>query len=75
MSVSGNSPNIIKAVEWAKQHGIETVGIAGCDGGKLVSASDYGLLVESTKDEYGPVEDAFSILTHIISTYLSQKTR
>jgi len=73
MSVSGNSPNIIKAMEWAKEHGIETVGIAGCDGGKLVSTSHYGLLVESTKDEYGPVEDAFSILTHVISTYLAQK--
>jgi len=73
MSVSGNSPNIIKALEWAKKHGIETVGIAGCDGGRLISISDCGLLIESTKDEYGPVEDAFSILTHVISTYLAQK--
>ncbi len=73
MSVSGNSPNIIKAVEWSKEHGIVTVGIAGCNGGKLLSMCDYGLLVESTKDEYGPVEDVFCIITHIISTYLAQK--
>lgn len=73
MSVSGNSPNIIKAVGWAKEHGLKTIGIAGCDGGKLVSMCDYGLLAESTKDEYGPVEDVFCIVTHIISTYIAQK--
>ncbi len=73
MSVSGNSPNIIKAVEWAKGNKLATIGIAGCDGGKMVSMCDIGVLVESTKDEYGPVEDVFSILTHIISTYIAQK--
>lgn len=73
MSVSGNSPNIIKVVEWAKEHGIRTIGIAGCDGGRLISLCDCGLLAESTKDEYGPVEDVFCIITHIISTYIAQK--
>lgn len=73
LSVSGNSPNVISAVKWAKEHGIKTIGIAGCDGGKLISECDYGLLVESTKDEYGPVEDVFCIITHIISTFLAQK--
>ncbi len=73
MSVSGNSPNIIKSIEWAKEHYIKTIGIAGCDGGKLISACDIGVFVESTKDEYGPVEDVFCILTHVISTYLAQK--
>ncbi|MGC8737041.1 MAG: SIS domain-containing protein [Candidatus Hydrogenedens sp.] len=73
MSVSGNSPNVIKVVEWAKEHEIKTIGIAGCDGGRMISLCDYGLLVASTKDEYGPVEDVFCIITHIISTFIAQK--
>lgn len=72
MSVSGNSPNLVRAVEWAKSNGLNTIGIVGCDGGKLKSLCDIVLHIESTKDEYGPVEDIFSLLTHLISTYLAQ---
>lgn len=72
MSVSGNSSNLVRAVEWAKSNGLNTIGIVGCDGGKLKSLCDIVLHIESTKDEYGPVEDIFSLLTHLISTYLAQ---
>jgi D-sedoheptulose 7-phosphate isomerase len=73
MSVSGNSPNLVKAVEWSRAHGLDTIGMVGCDGGKLKSLCDIVLHIESTKDEYGPVEDAFNIIAHMISTYLAQE--
>ncbi len=73
MSVSGNSPNLVKAVEWGKSNGLDTIGVVGCDGGRLKSLCDVVVHVQSTKDEYGPVEDAFGIITHMISTYLAQE--
>ena len=35
ISGSGNSPNVLRAVEWANEHGLETFGITGYSGGKL----------------------------------------
>src|SRR3984885_8336477 len=35
MSVSGNSPNVVKAVEWANLHGLETIGLCGAKRGGL----------------------------------------
>lgn len=72
MSVSGNSPNIIKAVEYANSHGGETIGWTGFDGGRLREIC-FCIHTPSTKDEYGPVEDMFSILVHLISNYLHLK--
>jgi hypothetical protein len=41
ISGSGNSPNILKAVEWSNAHGIETFGITGFNGGKLKGLAAY----------------------------------
>jgi D-sedoheptulose 7-phosphate isomerase len=71
MSVSGNSPNILKAVEYAKANGSKTVGLCGFDGGALSKSADVVVHIPSTKDEYGPVEDAFSVICHIVSGYLA----
>jgi D-sedoheptulose 7-phosphate isomerase len=54
ISGSGNSPNIIKAVEWAKRHGLTTFGLTGFRGGRLKSLQDDGLHVEL--DDMGMVE-------------------
>lgn len=73
MSVSGNSPNVVKTVQWAKENGATTIGISGFNGGKLKSACDISLHIESDVDEYGPVEDIFGILDHIVMTYLAMR--
>ena len=73
MSVSGNSPNILRAVEYARAGGARTIGFSGFDGGALRSSVDVSVHVPSSTDEYGPVEDAFSILCHIISGYITMK--
>ena len=71
ISASGNSPNILAAVEAAKQLGVKTIALTGCGGGKLSKLADISFIVPST--EYGPIEDVHMILDHIISSYLYQK--
>lgn len=73
MSVSGNSENIVRAVEYARAHGGTTIGISGFDGGKLAKAVDIPVVIPSTKDEYGPVEDVFNILDHITIGYIAMR--
>lgn len=70
ISASGNSPNIIDAIDFAKKNGNKTVGISGFDGGKLAEMSDLSLHVPAQKGEYGPVEDLHMIFDHIIGNYL-----
>jgi D-sedoheptulose 7-phosphate isomerase len=69
MSVSGNSPNIIKAVEFARNLGVVTIGWSGFDGGQLKGLCDISFHIENEKGYYGPPEDAFMILDHLIYTY------
>jgi D-sedoheptulose 7-phosphate isomerase len=73
ISVSGNSPNIIAAVDAAKQLGMQIVGLAGFGGGKLAKMADVSFAVPS--DGYGPVEDVHMILDHIITGYLYEKLK
>ena len=72
ISCSGNSPNIIKAVEYSKKIGSTVVGFTGFDGGKLYNMSDINLHIKTQKDEYGLVEDIHLILNHIIFTYMQR---
>lgn len=69
LSVSGNSPNIVRAVEFAKEMNVVVIGCTGFDGGKLKKLCDISFHIECEKGYYGPVEDAFMILDHLIYTY------
>ena len=73
ISASGNSPNIIAAVEAAKEIGMHVIGLAGFGGGKLAKMADVSFVVPS--DGYGPVEDVHMILDHIITGYLYEKLK
>jgi len=46
ISGSGNSPNILTAVDWANRHGLVTFGLTGYGGGKLKAMQQHGLHVE-----------------------------
>ena len=70
ISASGNSPNVIKGIEFAHQKKCKTIGITGFDGGKLKQMAQSVLHVPSLKGEYGPVEDVHMIFDHIIGNYL-----
>ncbi|MBU1216500.1 SIS domain-containing protein [bacterium] len=69
ISCSGNSQNIIKAVEYAKKMGTTIVGMTGFDGGKLKELADIKFHVATAKGEYGMVEDIHMILDHMIYSY------
>lgn len=70
ISASGNSPNIINAVEYAKSRSAIVVGLTGFDGGKLRELSDISLHVPTAIGEYGPVEDLHMIFDHLIGSFL-----
>ena len=69
ISCSGNSNNIIKAVEYAKKHKATILGLTGFDGGKLKQLSDINFHIATQKDDYGLVEDLHLIFNHIIYSY------
>lgn len=47
ISTSGNSPNVIKAIDVARKMGIITIALTGRSGGKMVSLADHSLIVPS----------------------------
>jgi D-sedoheptulose 7-phosphate isomerase len=62
ISGSGNSPNVLSAVDWANRHGLTTFGLTGYNGGKLKSMQQDGLHVEL--DDMGMVESIHLCLFH-----------
>ena len=71
ISSSGNSPNIIKAVEYANKNGGTTIGLCGFKGGKLKETAQKYVYVPY--EHYGMVEDGHSIITHIIAYYFMEQ--
>lgn len=69
-SASGNSPNILKAVEAAKENGGFVIGFTGFSGGKLREKADLSIHIPC--DNYGIVEDIHLSLEHMISQSLKK---
>ncbi len=68
ISCSGNSPNCVKAFEYAKENGAITMGWLGFSGGKMKELSDVAIHLPS--NEYGPVEDGHLIINHILTVVI-----
>ena len=64
ISGSGNSANVLRAVEYANDTGCETIGLTSGQGGALKDMVTLPLLVPSS--HMGRLEDCFFIMTHII---------
>jgi D-sedoheptulose 7-phosphate isomerase len=64
MSVSGNSPNVVKAVEWAKRSGVYTVALVGGKRGRLAEVADLPVAIDS--HHYGRVEDGHMAICHMV---------
>jgi D-sedoheptulose 7-phosphate isomerase len=62
ISGSGNSPNVLAAVDWANRHGLKTFGLTGYNGGKLRTMAQAGLHVPL--DDMGMVESIHLCLFH-----------
>lgn len=70
LSASGNSQNLIEAVELAKERGVVTVGLLGFDGGALKAMLDEYLWLATEHGEYGVVESGHAVLCDIVTTCL-----
>jgi D-sedoheptulose 7-phosphate isomerase len=65
MSVSGNSPNLVKAFEWANEHQLKTIALVGGKRGKLAEIASHAILIDS--EHYGRVEDAHMTICHLLA--------
>jgi D-sedoheptulose 7-phosphate isomerase len=72
ISASGNSKNLLNAIEYANNNGATTVGITSFDGGQLREVAKLGIHVPANKGEYGPAEDAHMVLNHLIGAFLTR---
>ncbi|MDO8469643.1 MAG: SIS domain-containing protein [bacterium] len=72
ISSSGNSPNIIKAVEVAKRHKVPVIGLSGFDGGKLNELADVKILVPTPKGDYEIVESTHDTIMHLMTRYFKE---
>lgn len=73
ISGSGNSPNIIKAIEWANNNDLTTVGITGFDGGKLRAMNHLSLHVPL--NDMCTSESVHSVVLHYIVLVLMEKLK
>src|SRR5213080_3955630 len=64
MSVSGNSPNCVKALEWARKNGLRTVALVGGKRGRMAEVAEQVIVINDT--HYGRVEDAHMGICHML---------
>ena len=70
ISSSGRSPNIVRAVTWARENGVYTIALTGFDGGDARRLADVALHADITN--YGVVEDLHQSLMHALAQYIRQ---
>ncbi|SIO42779.1 D-sedoheptulose 7-phosphate isomerase [Singulisphaera sp. GP187] len=63
-SVSGNSPNLVRAFEWAGQNELQTIALVGAKRGRLAEIAGQTLVIEDS--HYGRVEDAQMTILHML---------
>ena len=64
MSVSGNSPNLVQAAEWAKEQDVKVMAMVGARRGRLAELADHLIVIES--EHYGRVEDCHMGICHML---------
>jgi D-sedoheptulose 7-phosphate isomerase len=70
VSSSGNSPNVVKACEYANSRGVPTIAFTGFSGGKLKEIAQVSVWIPV--DNYGMTEDLHQSLIHVITQYISK---
>jgi len=68
VSSSGNSENIVKAAQWAKDNKIPVIALTGFEGGRSSQIADINIHVSS--NNYGIVEDTHQSIMHILAQYI-----
>lgn len=70
ISASGDSENVVRAAQWARDHGLQTIAMTGFSGGRTGRLADIHLHVEG--DNYGVIEDVHQSLMHILAQFIRQ---
>jgi D-sedoheptulose 7-phosphate isomerase/D-glycero-D-manno-heptose 1,7-bisphosphate phosphatase len=70
ISSSGRSQNIVRALDWADAHGLQTIALTGFEGGPARRRATVAIHVESTN--YGIIEDAHQSVMHLLAQYVRQ---
>jgi phosphoheptose isomerase len=70
VSSSGRSPNIVRALTWARDNGLRTIAITGFGGGAARNAAEVSIHVDCTN--YGVVEDLHQAVMHALAQYIRQ---
>jgi phosphoheptose isomerase len=70
VSSSGRSPNIVRALTWARDNDLTTIALTGFNGGGARTIADVAIHVDSIN--YGIIEDLHQALTHALAQYLRQ---
>lgn len=73
ISASGNSINLIKAIEFAKENNLYVVGLTAFDGGYLKENCDLNIHVPTKIGEYGPAEDLHMVICGLVGSYFREK--
>jgi len=73
LSVSGNSPNCVKALEWAKKNGAPTVALCGAKRGRMAEVAEQVIVINDT--HYGRVEDAHMGICHLLCYSIMEHAR
>ena len=70
ISSSGDSENIVRALDWAAANGLESIALTGFDGGRSAPLATVNLHVDG--DNYGVIEDIHQSIMHMLAQYLRQ---
>jgi D-sedoheptulose 7-phosphate isomerase/D-glycero-D-manno-heptose 1,7-bisphosphate phosphatase len=70
VSSSGRSPNIVRALEWANAHGMQTIALTGFEGGPANRTAMVSIHVDAAN--YGVVEDAHQACMHLLAQFIRQ---
>ena len=73
LSGSGNSPNVLRAIEYAAKIGCRTIALSGRDGGRLGPMA--ALNIQVSNPHMGRIEDVHAIIMHMISYYFMDVER
>lgn len=71
ISSSGNSENVVRAIDWAKENGVTSISLDGFAGGRAHTNADVSLHIDARN--YGLVEDAHHAIMHMLAHYLRMK--
>ena len=71
ISSSGDSENVVRAAQWAKDQGLDVISLTGFDGGRSGELATVNLHVAG--DNYGVIEDTHQALMHILAQFIRQR--